>query len=80
MHAQLEHSCNNGYVYVCYAGVYLSSEPGPGENVPDVVGGIGVQQSLRLEERRSVQSLVLPEDAQDGRWGRTQTKCLIGVI
>ena len=53
MHVQLEHSCNNGYVYVCYAGVYLSGEPGPGENVPDVVGGIGVQQSLRLEERRS---------------------------
>ena len=68
-------------MYMCaMCGVYLSGEPGSGENVPDVVGGIGVQQSLRLEERRSVQSLVLPEDAQDGRWGCTQTKCLIGVI
>ena len=61
-------------------GSYLSGISGSGEDVPDVVGGIGVQQSLRLEERRSVQCLVLPEDAQDSRWGHTQTKGLVGVI
>ena len=75
-----------GYVSVylsgkpSYVSVYLSGKPSSGENVPDVVSGIRVQQSLRLEERRSVQSLVLSEDAQDSRWGHTQTKGLIGVI
>ena len=42
-------------IFICVpCGDYLSCISGSGEDVPDVVGGIGVQQSLHLEERRSV--------------------------